>query len=150
MKSYEFSRYYHPSSGKFVYKHKGTGVIVDNIFKPMKAAAKAAASAVFKKFAKPVAKKALEAGISHAGEKLGKKAAEKSGDIIMKRLAKMKITPSVRKGISFSTDVPGYEPLSARPEEDSDVILNRLISGSGLKRKKEKKINSNKHGFSIE
>ena len=53
MKSYEFSRYYHPKMGKFVYKHKGTGVIVDNIFKPMKAAA----SAVFKKFAKPVAKK---------------------------------------------------------------------------------------------
>ena len=146
MKSYEFSRYYHPKMGKFFYKHKGTGVIVDNIFKPMKAAA----SAVFKKFAKPVAKKALEAGISHAGEKLGKKAAEKSGDIIMKRLAKMKITPSVRKGTSFSTDVPGYEPLSARLEEDSDVILNRLISGSGLKIKKIKKINSNKHGFSIE
>ena len=136
MKSYEFSRYYHPSSGKFVYKHKGTGVIVDNIFKPMKAAAKAAASTVFKKFAKPVAKKALEAGISHAGEKLGKKAADKSGDIIVKRLAKMKISP--RTGTSFSTDVPGYEPLSATPE-DSDAMLNRLISGSGLKRKKIKK-----------
>ena len=125
---------FHPSLGKLVYKHKGTGVIVDNIFKPMKAAA----SAVFKKFAKPVAKKALEAGISHAGEKLGKKAAEKSGDIIAKRLAKMKISPSVRKGTSYSTDVPGYRPLSATPEEDSDAMLNRLISGSGLKRKKKK------------
>ena len=133
MKSYEFSRYYNPKMGKSVYKHKGTGVIVDNIFKPMKAAA----SAVFKKFAKPVAKKALEAGISHAGEKLGKKAAEKSGDIIMKRLAKMKITPSVRKGTSYSTDV-GQQPLSATPEEDLDAKLNRLISGSGLKRKKKK------------
>ena len=141
MKSYEYSRYYSPKMGKSVYKHKGTGVIVDNIFKPMKAAAKAAASAVFKKFAKPVAKKALEAGISHAGEKLGKKAAEKSGDIIMKRLAKMKITPSVRKGTSYSTDVPefGQRPLSATPKEDSDAMLNRLISGSGLKRKKKKK-----------
>ena len=135
MKSYEFSRYYHPKMGKFVYKHKGTGVIVDNIFKPMKAAA----SAVFKKFAKPVAKKALEAGISHAGEKLGKKAAEKSGDIIAKRLAKMTISP--RPGVSFSTDVPGYEKLPYSPskhEEDSDAMLNRLISGSGLKKKKRK------------
>ena len=103
----------------------------------MKAAAKAAATAVFKKFAKPVAKKALEAGISHAGEKLGKKAAEKSGDIIMKRLAKMKISP--KTGTSFSTDVPEYRqrPLSATPE-DSDAMLNRLISGSGFKKKKRK------------
>ena len=31
-------------------------------------------------------KKALESGISHAGDKLGKKAAEKSGDFIMKKL----------------------------------------------------------------
>ena len=137
MKSYEFSRYYHPKMGKLVYKHKGTGVIVDNIFKPMKAAAKAATSAVFKKFAKPVVKKALEAGISHTGEKLGKKAAEKSGDIIMKRLAKMRISP--KTGTSFSTDIPEYgqRPLS-KHEEDSNAMLNRLISGSGLKRKKKK------------
>ena len=49
------------------------------------------ASAVFSKFAKPVAKKALQSGISHAGDKLGKKAAEKSGDLIMKKLGNMKI-----------------------------------------------------------
>ena len=80
MKSYEFSRYYNPRSGRFVFRHKGTGVIVDNIFTPMRKVA----SAVFSKFAKPIAKKALQSGISHAGDKLGKKAAEKSGDLIMK------------------------------------------------------------------
>ena len=48
MKSYEFSRYYHPKMGKLVYKHKGTGVIVDNIFKPMKAVLKKATSTVSK------------------------------------------------------------------------------------------------------
>ena len=84
MKSYEFSRFFHPKLGRFVYRHKGTGLIVDNIFKPMSAVA----SAVFNKFAKPVAKKALQAGISHAGEKLGKKAVEKSGDLIMKKIGK--------------------------------------------------------------
>ena len=73
MKRYKFTHYYNPKLGKVVYKHKGSGVIVDSIFKPMKAIAKAASSAVFKKFAKPIAKEALEAGISHAGEKLGKK-----------------------------------------------------------------------------
>ena len=84
MKSYEFSRFFHPKLGRFVYRHKGTGLIVDNIFKPMRAVA----SAVFNKFAKPVAKKALQSGISHAGDKLGKKAAEKSGDLIMKKTGK--------------------------------------------------------------
>ena len=33
MKSYEFSRHYNPRIGRFVYRHKGTGLIVDNIFK---------------------------------------------------------------------------------------------------------------------
>ena len=33
---YEFKRIYHPDFGKFVYKHKGSGIIVDNIFKPMR------------------------------------------------------------------------------------------------------------------
>ena len=60
---------------------------MDNIFKPMRKVA----SAVFSKFAKPLAKKALQSGISHAGDKLGKKAAEKSGDLIMKKLGNMKI-----------------------------------------------------------
>ena len=36
MKPYEFMRFYHPKLGRFVYKHKGSGIIVDNIFKPMK------------------------------------------------------------------------------------------------------------------
>ena len=52
MKSYEFTRYYNPQSGRFVFRHKGTGLIVDNIFKPMRKVA----LAVFTKFAKPVAK----------------------------------------------------------------------------------------------
>ena len=80
MKPYEFMRFYHPKLGRFVYKHKGSGIIVDNIFKPMKSVV----SSVFKKFAKPVAKKALESGISHTGERLGKKISEKS--MIMKKL----------------------------------------------------------------
>ena len=51
MKPYEFMRFYHPKLGRFVYKHKGSGIIVDIIFKPMKSAV----SSIFKKFAKPVA-----------------------------------------------------------------------------------------------
>ena len=121
MKSYEFSRYWDPRRGRFLFRHKGTGVIVDNIFKPMRKVA----SAVFSKFAKPLAKKALQSGISHAGDKLGKKAAEKSGDLIMKKLGNMKIG---KKQL-----LPQSQP-PAPPGESSDEILNRLISGQGMKR----------------
>ena len=53
MKPYEFTRFYHPQLGRFVYKHKGSGLIIDNIFKPMKNVL----TSVFKKVAKPAAKK---------------------------------------------------------------------------------------------
>ena len=49
MKPYEFKRFYHPKRGKFVYQHKGSGIIVDNIFKPMKSVV----SSVVKRFVKP-------------------------------------------------------------------------------------------------
>ena len=80
MKSYEFSRFCNPELARFVYKHKGSGVIVDSVLKPLRSVM----GTVFKKFAKPVAKKALESGISHTEERLGKKISEKSGDTIMK------------------------------------------------------------------
>ena len=35
MKLNEYRRIYHPSFGKFVYKHRESGLIVDNIFKPI-------------------------------------------------------------------------------------------------------------------
>ena len=140
MKSYEFSRFFHPKLGRFVYRHKGTGLIVNNIFKPMRAVA----SAVFNKFAKPVAKKALQAGISQAGEKLGKKAAEslaeKSGDLIMKKLGNMGKSSKANK-VSGRRPAPRSGPEGSRAQqqssgESSAEILNRLISGSGLKRNK--------------
>jgi len=37
-----------------------------------------------------LAKKAIKSGVEHIGERLGKKAAEKSGDLIMKRLRGVK------------------------------------------------------------
>ena len=36
MLSNDYKRIYHPKLGVFVYKHIGSGLIVDNIFKPMK------------------------------------------------------------------------------------------------------------------
>ena len=132
MKSYEFSRYYNPRIGRFVYRHKGTGMIVDNIFAPVRKAV----SAVFSKFAKPVAKKALQSGISHAGDKLGKKAAEKSGDLIMKKLGNMGKPKVSAKQPASKPKAPAKQPTPPAPGESSEEILNRLISGNGLKRNK--------------
>ena len=75
MKPYEYKRFFHPKRGRFVYKHKGSGIIFDNIFKPMKSVLSLLTKTVVKTFAK----KALQSviNISHAGDKLGKKAAEK-------------------------------------------------------------------------
>ena len=97
---------------------------------------RAVASAVFNKFAKPVAKKALQSGISHAGDKLGKKAAEKSGDLIMKKLGNMGKAAS--KNAKRRGAVPSGPTRSAPPPqgESSAEILNRLISGQGVKRNK--------------
>jgi len=52
MKPYEFKRFFHPKLGKFVYKHQGSGITVDNIFEPIRNTA----SAVVKSIAKPFAK----------------------------------------------------------------------------------------------
>ena len=123
MKPYEFMRFYHPKLGKFVYKHKGSGIIVDNIFKPMKSVV----SSVVKKFVKPLGKKAIESGISNAGDRLGKKISEKSGDLIMKRLRNMKKGNAGQKT---------HTPFINQQKESTDMIINRLISGSGVKRRR--------------
>ena len=126
MKPYEFKRFYHPKLGRFVFQHKGSGLIVDNIFKPLKSVA----LSVFKKFAKPIAKKALESGVSHAGERLGKAVSEKSGDLIMKKLA------NLRKGATTQrANVPSSPIKQQQQHESADMILNRLISGSGRRRR---------------
>ena len=74
-------------------------------------------------------KKALESGISHAGEKIGKKAAEKAGDVITKKLGS-------DKNMSFTPTVS--IPASSTSNESTYATLNRLISGEGLKIKRKR------------
>ena len=119
MSSYEFKRIFHPKLGRFVFEHKGSGIIVDNIFKPIKKVL----TSTFKKVVKPMSKKVVKTSISHAGDKLGKKAVEKSGDFIMKKL--------------HSSTKPSPSSKKPKPkQEDYNLILNRLISGNGIKRLK--------------
>ena len=124
MKPFEFMRVYHPKLGLFVDKHVGSGIIVDNIFKPIKSVT----SSIVKKFVKPLGKKAIESGISHAGERLGKKTAEKSGDLIMKRLRNMSKGDAGQRA--------KIVPPIKHQKESTDMIIDRLISGSGLNRRR--------------
>ena len=110
-------RLYNPKPGKFIYKHKGSGIIVDNILKPMKRIL----SPVVKKFAKQPGKKALKSGVSHLSKRTNKNTSEKSGDMIMEKLRNMRISDTGQK------------------EESTDMIINRLISGSGVKRRSKVK-----------
>jgi len=124
MKPFEFMRVYHPKLGLFVDKHVGSGIIIDNIFKPMKSVV----SSVVKRYAKQSGQKALKSGISHASEQLGKKISEKSGDLIMKRLRNMRNGYAGQKALS---------PPIKQQKESTDMIIDRLISGSGLKRRRK-------------
>ena len=89
MLSREFKKIFHPRIGRYVYKHRGNGLIVDTLMKALKSVAKS----VLGKVVKPFAKKAIEAGDPHAGERVGKaaanKAIQKSGNLIRKRLSQM-------------------------------------------------------------
>ena len=127
MKSREFKKIYHPRMGRYVYKHRGNGIIVDNLMKPLKKVA----SALTGKILKPFAKKAIQAGVSQAGERVGKKAADKvierSGELIRKRLqgkksSKSSTKSSTRKASSTSRKVLG--------QDEVNTLINNLIARS--------------------
>ena len=59
MKPNEIMRFFHQKLDRFVYKQKGSGIVVDKIFKPMRSID----TSVLKKVVKPLSKKALESGI---------------------------------------------------------------------------------------
>ena len=69
----------------------------------------------------------MKSGAEYAGDKIDRKVEEKSGDLIMRRLrgVKNKNTP---------TTIP-----TRKEEENTDMMLNRLISGEGLLLEKKKK-----------
>ena len=86
MHSKEFKKIYHPRLGRYVYEHRGNGLIVDNLFKPLGRKAKE----IGKKVVQPFLKAKAKEGLSKAGEKLGQRAvqmtSERAGDLIQKRL----------------------------------------------------------------
>ena len=122
MNSKELKKIYHPRLGRYVYEHRGNGLIVDNLFKPLQRKAKEIGKKVIKPFLKAKAKE----GLSKAGGKIGQKVAQKAsqklsqremaGDLIQKRLNK---TSS------------NSRPVERRQKaQDVNTLINNLIAMS--------------------
>ena len=126
MKSREFKKIYHPKLGGYVYEHRGNGLIVDNIMKPLKAglstAANKAARAVVSKFTK---------GAKAKAKATAKKAQEKSGDLIRQRLSGSRGRQSTRRGRSRGS-VGRKDPASNAKMTRNEVntLINNLIARS--------------------
>ena len=91
---------------------------------------KKVASALTGQVLKPFAKKAIQAGVSHAGEKVGKKAADKvierSGELIRKRL-KSKATSKASSKASSKARSKARTPLG---QDEVNTLINNLIARS--------------------
>ena len=116
MHSKEFKKIYHPRLGRYVYEHRGNGLIVDNLFKPLQRKAKE----IGKKVVQPFLKAKANEGLSKAGEKIGQKVAQKlsrremAGDRIQKRLNKTNSRPVKKR----------------QKEQDVNTLINNLIAMS--------------------
>ena len=125
MKSREFKKVYHPSLGRFVYEHRGNGLIVDNIMKPLKGAISAAANKAGRAVAKAIGKKAsktAKAAVEKATAKAKSMVTEKSGDLIRKRLTQVR-APKTPRGRSRASK-------AKMSNNDVNTLINNLIARS--------------------
>ena len=126
MKSREFKKIYHPSLGRYVYEHRGNGLIVDNIMKPLKGALSAAANKAGRAVAKAISKGASRTAKAATGKAKAK--SEKSGDLIRRRLAQVGAPkpPRGRSRASKSSDLrTGHKGKMSN--NDVNTLINSLI-----------------------
>ena len=125
MHSKEFKKIYQARLGRYVYEHRGNGLIVDNLFKPLGRKAKEIGKKVVQLFLKAKAKE----GLSKPGEKLGKRAvqitSERAGDLIRKRLN------GTSNGSSKGRQGRKANVKGRRQEaQDVNTLINNLIAMS--------------------
>ena len=120
MKSREFKKIYHPFLGRYVYDHRGNGLIVDNIMKPLKGAISAAANKAGRAVAKAIGKRA--GIVKAAAAKAAVAKAEKSGDLIRRRLAQAG-TPKTPRGRSRARE-------AKMSNNDVNTLINNVIARS--------------------
>ena len=108
----EWQLIYHPKFGKKVYKHKGTGVITDSLFK---------IGRVMKKPLANLGKKVVEKSINKASDVAVKKAGDKIESILRKRSREK--TPAKRQ-------TPSAPSAPSKPQRRKSQMqeLNNLIS----------------------
>ena len=110
-----------------MYEHRGNGLIVDNLFKPLGRKAKE----IGKKVVQPFVKAKAKEGLSKAGEILGKRAvqmtSERAGDLIRKRLngTSKTLKTSMTKE---TTSRKGKGTKTA--QQDVNTLINNLIARS--------------------
>ena len=123
MKSREFKKIYHPSLGRYVYEHRGNGLIVDNIMKPLKGVKGAISTAANK------AGRAVARATGKKASKTAKAAAEKSGDLIRRRLQTQVRAPKSRgRKAKSSPSARVTEPKMSN--NDVNTLINNLIARS--------------------
>ena len=86
--------------GRYVYEHRGDGLIVDNIMKPLKGAISAAANKAGRAVAKAIGKSQRHALAPKKAKTAAEKAtakAEKSGDLRRRRLQSQMGAPKTPK-----------------------------------------------------
>ena len=135
MKSRELKKIYHPSLGRYVYEHRGNGLIVDNIMKPLKGAISSAASKAGRAVARAIGKKAKKAAVKATAK------AEKSGDLIRRRLqsqmgtAKTPKTPKTLKtprgrSRGRETKASAQDTGTKMSQNEVNALINNLIAQS--------------------
>ena len=123
----EWQKVYHPKFGKYVYKHKGTGVLVDSLFKIGKVLKKPLVS-----LAKKAGKQVAEKGIAKASGVVVKKAGDKIANVLRRRQNKGTARPtrvSERRPPTAPARVQGRKSNQNKETYHQNLIkLNNLIS----------------------
>ena len=121
MHSKEFKKIYHPRLGRRVYEHRGNGLIVDNLMKPLKAVGRTLKRAT--KFAKVVHS---PPPISIPTPQIS---SEKAGDLIRKGLnGQMTPKTSMTSMTKETTSRKGKRTKTA--QQDVNTLINNLIARS--------------------
>ena len=111
--------------GRYVYEHRGNGLIVDNIMKPLKGAISAAANKAGRAVAKAIGKSQRHALAPKKAKTAAEKAtakAEKSGDLIRRRLTQVG-APKTPRGRSRARE-------AKTSKNEVNTLINYLIARS--------------------
>ena len=122
--------------GRYVYEHRGNGLIVDNIMKPLKGAISAAANKAGRAVARAIGKKASKTAKEAAAKATAQ--AEKSGDLMRRRLQSYRPVaplerltqveaPKTTRGRSRASNKAKSPKMS---QNEVNALINNLIAQS--------------------